>query len=517
MNQDHVRIFDTTLRDGEQAARINLNTAEKIQIARQLEKLGADIIEAGFPAASQGDMEAVKAISETIREPVITGLARCSGNDVDAAGKALINASRPRIHTFIATSDIHLRDKLKMTRKEVLESVQKWVSHARSIVRDVEFSAEDASRTDIDFLVEIFQAAIASGATTLNIPDTVGYAVPYEFAEMIREVIKRTGAGKDIIWSVHAHNDLGLAVINSLEAVRNGVRQVECTINGIGERAGNASLEEVVMGLRTRSDHFGVQTRIETSQLYSTSHLVSKLTGFAVPPNKAIVGSNAFAHEAGIHQHGILCNRSTYEIMNPEDVGAPSTDLVLGKHSGHHAFREKVEEMGYRLSRDEMKEAFSLFKELCDRKEMVSAEDIEILIIDEILAITPERKYILTDFNVHTTKGQASAGISLRNGETIMSDAATGNGPIDAAYAAIRRIIDMDTQLVSYQIDAASEKSDSIGEAHIALELQGLVSQGRGASTDIVEASIKAYINAVNRLFQLAAARGIDLEIAQAS
>lgn len=509
MKVDRVRIFDTTLRDGEQAARINLNTAEKIQIARQLEKLNVDIIEAGFPAASEGDMDAVRAISNAVKTPVIAGLARCGGNDIDKAGEALANAANARIHTFIATSDIHLRDKLKMTRKEVLQSVEKWVSHASSIVEDVEFSAEDASRSDIDFLVEVFQAAIASGATTINIPDTVGYAVPGEFAHTIREIIKRTGAGEDIIWSVHTHNDLGLAVANSLEAVKEGVRQVECTINGIGERAGNASLEEIVMGLRTRKDHYMVSTRLKTSQLYPTSSLVSKLTGFAVPPNKAIVGSNAFAHEAGIHQHGILCNRSTYEIMDPEDVGAPSTDLVLGKHSGKHAFRDKVEEMGYHLSREEIGEAFTLFKELCDRKEMVSAEDIEILIIDEILAVTPEREFILAGFNVHTTKGQASAGITLRNGDTVISDAATGNGPVDAAYAAIRRIIGIDPQLVSYKIDAASEKSDALGEAHVSLEIKGMVAHGRGASTDVIEASIKAYINAVNRIFQLSRARGI--------
>ncbi len=512
MKQDQVLIFDTTLRDGEQAAMINLNTAEKIQIARQLEKLKVDIIEAGFPAASQGDFEAVREIAASVKDPVITGLARCSGHDIDIAGEAVKYAFRPRIHTFIATSDIHLRDKLKMTRKQVLESVEKWVTHAKTIVDDVEFSAEDASRSDLDFLVDVFQTAIACGATTINIPDTVGYAVPHEFSEIVKEIIGRTDKGSNIVWSVHTHNDLGMAVINSLESVKAGVRQVECTINGIGERAGNASLEEVVMGIKTRGDHFGVYTGLDTSQLYPTSSLVSKLTGFQVPPNKAIVGSNAFAHEAGIHQHGIMCNKATYEIMDPLDIGAPSSDLFLGKHSGKHAFADKVKEMGYQLSTEEISKAFSLFKDLCDRKEMVSSEDIEILVINDILAITPERKYVLTDFNVHTTKGQASAGISLSNAGKILSDAATGNGPVDASYAAIKRIISMDPQLVNYQIDAASERSDAIGEAHITLEIQGLVSQGRGASTDIVEASIKAYINAVNRLFQLAAARGMTLE-----
>jgi len=511
MSEDHVRIFDTTLRDGEQSARINLNTSEKVQIAKQLEKLGVDVIEAGFPAASPGDMEAVRTIARSVRGPVITGLARCSISDIQAAALAIEQADKPRIHTFIATSDIHLKDKLKMTRQEVLERISKCVSHARSLVEDVEFSAEDASRSDIDFLVQAFQAAIDAGATTLNIPDTVGYAVPHEFAWMVEQVMKRTRGKEEVIWSVHAHNDLGLAVINSLEAVRQGVRQVECTVNGIGERAGNASLEEIVMGLRTRKDHFGVETRVNTRRLFHTSSMVSKLTGFPVPPNKAIVGSNAFAHEAGIHQHGILCNKATYEIMNAEDVGAPSSALILGKHSGKHAFRKKVEDLNYSLAEEEMHKAFSLFKDLCDRKEFVSTEDIEILIIDEILAVSPERDYILRDFNVHTTRGQASAGITLQSGTELLEDAATGNGPVDAAYAAVRRIIGIRPQLESYKIDATSEKSDAIGEAHVSLKLNGLLTHGRGASTDIVEASIKAYINAVNRLYQLAEARGVNL------
>ncbi|MBN1333901.1 MAG: 2-isopropylmalate synthase [Synergistales bacterium] len=512
MNEDNVRIFDTTLRDGEQAARINLNTAEKVQIAKQLEKLRVDIIEAGFPAASPGDMEAVRAIAGSLRYPVIAGLARCSISDIEAAALALEGAEKPRIHTFIATSDIHLQDKLRMTRPEVLEKISKCVSHARSLVDDVEFSAEDASRSDTAFLIEAFQAAVDAGATTLNIPDTVGYAVPHEFKDMVEKIMAGVRTPREVVWSVHAHNDLGLAVINSLEAVRSGIRQVECTINGLGERAGNASLEEVVMGLRTRKDYFGVETRIDTTRLFPTSSMVSKLTGFPVPPNKAIVGSNAFAHEAGIHQHGILCNRATYEIMNAEDVGAPSSSLILGKHSGKHAFRKKVEDLNYSISEEEINKAFSLFKELCDRKEYVSTEDIEILIIDEILAVSAEREYILADFNVHTTRGQASAAVSLKNGDTTLEDAATGNGPVDAAYAAIRRIIGLDPQLVSYKIDAASERSDAIGEAHVSLELKGLRSHGRGASTDIVEASIKAYINAVNRICQLAEVKGIALQ-----
>lgn len=517
MTTDHVRIFDTTLRDGEQAARINLNTAEKVRIARQLERMRVDIIEAGFPAASEGDMEAVKMIADSVREPVITGLARCSIHDIEKAGRALEKAAKPRIHTFIATSDIHLRDKLKMSREEVLEEIRKCVAYARSIVDDVEFSAEDASRSDPDFLVQVFRTAVECGATTLNIPDTVGYAVPEEFGPLVGALIKRTKAPDSVIWSVHAHNDLGLAVINSMEAIRHGARQVECTVNGIGERAGNASLEEIVMGMKTRKDYFHVHTNLDTSGIYQASTLVSKLTGFPIPPNKAIVGANAFAHEAGIHQHGILCNRSTYEIMDPGDIGAPTTDLVLGKHSGKHAFREKVEAMGYHLSETMVSEAFSLFKDLCDKKAIVSSDDIEIIIINDILAVTPERKYNLADFNVHTTRGQASAAISLTEGDRTVSDAATGNGPIDASYAAIRRIIGFNPKLARYRIGATSEKSDSIGESYITLEYKGLISQGRGASTDIIEASIKAYIDALNRIFQLAAAHGIDMELKKAS
>ncbi|MDR1943425.1 MAG: 2-isopropylmalate synthase, partial [Synergistaceae bacterium] len=396
---EFVKIFDTTLRDGEQAARVNLNTGEKVQVARQLERLNVDIIEAGFPASSPGDFDAVRQVASEVRTPVIAGLARTKERDITAAGEALAGAARARIHTFIATSPIHMEYKLKMTRDEVLKEVAFAVKFARGITEDVEFSAEDASRSDLDFLVEVFSLAIDSGASTINIPDTVGYAMPLEFGEFCGTIIERVNR-PGVTWSVHCHNDLGLSVANSLSAVRAGARQVECTINGLGERAGNASMEEIVMSIRTRSDHFGADTKIDTTKFFSTSKLVSNLTGVLVQPNKAIVGVNAFAHEAGIHQHGMLCNRATYEIMTPESVGAPGTDLHLGKHSGRHAFNERVEKMGYHLTSDQSEKAFEYFKVLCDKKKEVSDGDIEAFLTDRFIDFVPERNYELKDFAV---------------------------------------------------------------------------------------------------------------------
>ncbi|MGC9372760.1 MAG: 2-isopropylmalate synthase [Thermovirgaceae bacterium] len=512
MSEDHVRIFDTTLRDGEQAAGVNLNTAEKIQIAHQLGRLGVDVIEAGFPASSPGDFEAVQRIAREVEGPAIAGLARTRAEDIDAACRAVKDAGKPRIHTFIATSDIHLEYKLKMSRQEVLEETRRAVTQARSLVEDVEFSAEDASRSDMDFLVEVFRTAVSCGATTLNIPDTVGYALPGEFSAFVEEIIRRTGAPEEVVWSCHCHNDLGLAVANSLEAIKRGVRQVECTVNGLGERAGNASMEEIAMALKTKHEHYGTQTRLDTTRLYSVSRLVSNLTGFTVPPNKAIVGANAFAHEAGIHQHGVLCNRATYEIMRPEDVGAPGSQLVLGKHSGRHAFSKRVEDLGFSLTKEQIKEAFGFFKDLCDRKEMVTDNDIEALVVDEILAVNPSRKYALKGFSVQAAEGRGTATITLSDGGKDVTDAATGNGPVNASYAALKRLMGIDPELTTYRITAVSEKSDAIGEARITLRLGGLTAQGRGASTDVIEASIKAYVNAVNRLYQLAAAKGVSLD-----
>lgn len=501
MTDAHVRVFDTTLRDGEQAAGINLNKEEKLQIALQLAKMKTDIIEAGFPAASPGDFEAVKLIAQQVEGPIIAGLARTRREDILAAAEAVKWSKKPRIHTFIATSPIHMEFKLKMNPEQVLAEVRQAVTYARSLVDDVEFSAEDASRSDPAFLGEVFRTAVECGATTLNIPDTVGYSTPDEFGEFVREVIEATGNPVGVIWSVHCHNDLGLAVANSLAAVRAGVRQVECTVNGLGERAGNASMEEIVMGLRTRKDRFGCQTAIDTTRLCAVSSQVSRMTGFPVPPNKAIVGANAFAHEAGIHQHGVLCNKATYEIMNPEDVGAPGSRLVLGKHSGKHAFKQRVEAMGFTLSEEKLKEAMTLFKTLCDRKEIVTADDLEAMINNEILSIDESRRITLKSFLVQVGSGHGSATVTIEDEGREKTDAAAGNGPVDAAYRAIRRIVGIEPELENYSIQSVNESSDAIGEARVTLDLGGVRVNGRGASTDVIEASIKAYIDGINRLF----------------
>ena len=512
---DIVRIFDTTMRDGEQAARINLNTGEKVQIAHALERLNVDIIEAGFPAASRGDFEAVSAVAAEVRNPVVAGLARTVEKDITTAAEALRKAAHSRIHTFIATSPIHMEHKLKMTPSEVLKEVERAVTLARSITSDVEFSAEDASRSDINFLVEVFTLAAECGAATLNIPDTVGYSMPYEFEDFCRAIISRV-PHDGVIWSVHCHNDLGLGVANSLAAVRAGARQIECTINGLGERAGNASMEEIVMGLRTRRDHFGADTNIDARRFFVTSKLVSGLTGVPVQPNKAIVGVNAFAHEAGIHQHGMLCNRATYEIMTPESVGAPGTDLHLGKHSGRHAFNERVETLGYQLTKEQSKAAFEYFKELCDKKKDVSDGDIEAFLLDRILQLTPEKRYELKDYAVTVgSGGKPTASITLFHEGKETTEAAVGNGPVDAAYQAILKILPFKPELMEFRIRATSEFADALGEAHVILrysnENADIKAQGRGASTDIIEATIRAYIEAVNRLFSVAAAREVAL------
>jgi 2-isopropylmalate synthase len=508
---DVVIVFDTTLRDGEQAARVNLNTGEKVQVARQLERLRVDVIEAGFPASSPGDFEAVRAVASEVRTPVIAGLARTKERDIAAAGEALRGAGKSRIHTFIATSPIHMEYKLKMTPGEVLKEVEFAVRLARSITGDVEFSAEDASRSEIDFLADVFTLAIECGAGTINIPDTVGYAMPLEFGDFCGTIINRVNK-PGVIWSVHCHNDLGLGVANSLSAIRVGARQVECTINGLGERAGNASMEEIVMSLRTRCDHFGADTRIDTTKFYSVSKLVSNLTGVLVQPNKAIVGVNAFAHEAGIHQHGMLCNRATYEIMTPESVGAPGTDLHLGKHSGRHAFNEKVEDLGFNLAKEQSEKAFEYFKVLCDKKKEVSDGDIEAFIIDRVLDVMPEKNYELKDFAVTVASGgKPTASITLVHLGQEITEASIGNGPVDAAYRAIRKILSFEPELLEFHIRATSEMADAVGEAHVILRYKDIKAQGRGASTDIIEATIRAYIEAVNRLYHSAAAREVKI------
>ncbi len=503
------------MRDGEQAARINLNTEEKLQIARQLERLGVDVIEAGFPAASPGDFEAVSRVAAEIRTPVIAGLARTKEGDIVAASEALKSAAHARIHTFIATSPIHMEYKLKMTPAEVLKETQFGVKLARSLVEDVEFSAEDASRSDMDFLVEVYTAAIECGATTLNIPDTVGYAMPQEFENFCRTIITRVNAREKkpgVIWSVHCHNDLGLAVANSLAAVRAGARQIECTINGLGERAGNASMEEIVMALRTRQDQYEANTRIDTTKFYSTSKLVQNLTGVPVQPNKAIVGVNAFAHEAGIHQHGMLCNAATYEIMTPESVGAPGTDLHLGKHSGRHAFNERVEKLGYQLDKEQSKKAFEYFKELCDKKKDVSDGDIEAFLLDRVSQAVPEKQYELKDYTVAIgSGGKPTASITLMHKDQAFTEAAVGNGPVDASYKAILKILGFAPELVEFRIRATSELADALGEANVILRYKEIRAQGRGTSTDIIEATIRAYIEAVNRLYSTAAAKEVSI------
>ncbi len=512
MSDDGVIIFDTTLRDGEQAAGINLNMAEKLQIAHQLARLKVDVIEAGFPAASEGDLEAVKRIAQEVKGPIIAGLARARKEDIKAAYEAVKYSDRPRIHTFIATSDIHLKYKLKMSREEVLKAVEEAVKYAKSLVDDVEFSAEDASRSDLDFLVQVFKVALDCGATTLNIPDTVGYAYPAEFGEFVKAIIDGVGAGSGVVWSVHCHNDLGLAVANSLAGIKAGARQVECTINGLGERAGNAALEEIVMALKTRKDIFGIDTKIDTPKLYETSRLVSRLTGVVVPPNKAIVGANAFSHESGIHQHGVLCNRATYEIMRPEDVGFPGTRLYLGKHSGRHAFKKRLEEMGFNLDEEAFERAFKLFKDLCDKKEIVTDSDIEAFIADEILSVSPSKRFELKGFSLSIENGgKATATVTVLENGIEKTDAAVGNGPVDASYKAIKRIVGIDPTLKSYRIEATSERSDALGEAVIVLQYDSFTVVGRGASTDIIEASIKAYVNALNRLFAAASLKGVEL------
>lgn len=510
---DNVRIFDTTLRDGEQAARINLNKGEKLQIARQLARLGVDVIEAGFPASSPGDFESVQAIARELTDgTIVAGLARTTPNDINAAGAALKDAAHKRIHTFIATSPIHMEHKLKMNKEQVLGEIRSAVTLARTLVDDVEFSAEDASRSDVAFLIEAFKTAVECGATTLNIPDTVGYAQPGEFYDFTMAIIEGTAAPENVVWSVHCHNDLGLAVANSLAAVRAGVRQVECTVNGLGERAGNASMEEIVLALNTRADQYPAKSAIDTTKLYSTSKLVSNLTGVMVQPNKAIVGQNAFAHEAGIHQHGMLCNRATYEIMTPETVGAPSSDLVLGKHSGRHAFKDRVESLGYSLSKEDLELAFKEFKDLCDKKKDVSDSDIESMILDRVLSFVPERRYELKDYSVQVSAGsKPTASVTLASGDVDYTEAAIGNGPVDAVYNAVKKILGFVPELKGFRIGATSERSDAQGETRIIINYKDIQAQGRGASTDIIEASLRAYVDAANRLYAAAAAKEVKL------
>ena len=510
-DNDRIYFFDTTLRDGEQAAGVNLNVAEKLQIAKQLERMRVDVIEAGFPAASPGDFNCVQAVSREIKKATVAGLARTREGDIRAAAQALAPAENARLHVFLATSQIHMRYKLHMSPEEVLGEARAGVSLARSLMPEVEFSAEDASRSDIDFLIKVFKVAIESGATVLNIPDTVGYAMPEEFYKLCKTVIDGVQAPAGVIWSVHAHNDLGLATANSLAAIRAGIRQVEGTINGMGERGGNSAIEEVVMGVKTRSDLFSLGINLDTKRLYPVSRLVSRLSGVTVPPNKAVVGANAFAHEAGVHQHGVLAKRETYEIMRAEDVGCTPAVMVLGKHSGRHALKDRLEILGYHLNDTQLAKTFESFKKLCDEKKDATDGDIEAIVADEILSVTPECHYELKDYTVHVGAGLSTAAIALTSGGQEYRDAATGNGPVDAAYSAVKRIIDLDAKLESFRIIATSERSNAAGEAIVVLSHSGIKAQGHGASTDVIKASIRAYVNAVNRLYSTAAAKEIKL------
>ncbi|MFH1149667.1 MAG: 2-isopropylmalate synthase [Actinomycetota bacterium] len=499
---DRVYIFDTTLRDGEQSPGISLGVREKLEIAEQLQRLGVDIIEAGFPATSQGDFEAVRQISEKINESTVCALARAHPKDIDRAWEAVSKAARPRIHTFVSTSDIHLEHQLHKSREEVLEMARESVRRARGYCEDVEFSPMDASRSDTEYLYRVLEAAIEEGAGPLNIPDTVGYAVPDEFAALIRGILENVRGARDVVISVHCHNDLGLAVANSLAACEAGARQVECAINGLGERAGNASLEELVMTLKVRQDHIGLDTGINPVEISRTSRLVSLLTGYPVQPNKAIVGKNAFAHESGIHQDGVLKERTTYEIMDASSVGLVESDIVLGKHSGRHALKEQLERLGYYLNDDELNQAFVRFKELADKKGSLSGGDIEAVALEYIR--TEGQDWKLTGYEVHSGGHEAppSATVTLEREGRHVTERAIGDGMVDAACKAIRTALGVDARLISFTVEAITEGLDSLGDVTIQLDIEGRRVVGRGVSTDIVEASARAYINAVNKVLR---------------
>lgn len=497
---DNVIIFDTTLRDGEQAAGGALNIREKLDIAKQLEKLGVDVIEAGFPISSPGDFEAVSLISKEVRTPVICPLAHANADAVDQAWEAVKEAKHPRIHVFLSASDIHLFYQLKKSREEILETSRDMVARAKKYVDDVEFSPMDASRTEPAYIYQVLEVVIDAGATTVNIPDTVGYSTPEEYGDLIGGILKNVPNISRAVVSVHCHDDLGLAVANSLESLKRGARQVECTINGIGERAGNASLEEIVMAIKTRKDFYNLTTNINTAQIYKTSRLVSELTGFMVQPNKAIVGANAFRHESGIHQDGVIKMPITYEIMNPKTIGIPASSLVLGKLSGRHAFSERLAELGYSLNEEDFNRAFAVFKELADKKKEVTDRDIESLIAQELRTVSEIYHLDLIQVSCGD-KGVPTASVKLitADGE-VLADAALGTGPVDAVYKAINRLVNVPNVLTEFTVKSVTEGIDAIGEVLIRIESEGTTYTGRGADTDIIVASAKAYMNALNRL-----------------
>ena len=490
-------VFDTTLRDGEQSPGCSMNFEEKIRMARQLERLQVDVIEAGFPIASDGDFESVREIAKQVKGCSVAALSRATIADIDRAWEALKPASKPRIHTFIATSDIHLKYKLRKTREQVLDDAVKAVRRAKSYCEEVEFSCEDGSRSDIGYLCQILEAVIAEGATVVNIPDTVGYSIPDEYGKIIRTLIERVPNISKTTVSVHCHDDLGLAVANSLAGIANGARQVECTINGIGERAGNASLEEIAMAIKTRHEKLGFETNVNPEEIYKTSRLLTTLTGMHVQRNKAVVGENAFAHEAGIHQDGVLKNPLTYEIMTPQSIGIKHSTLVLGKHSGRHALKQRYSELGYELSTEELDAAYKLFTKIADEKKEVFDDDLIAILEDEVSSMsslyTLENLQVTSGLNVVPT-----AMVGLKRNDEILQDSATGDGPVDAAYRAIERITGISGQLLDYSIKSVSWGHDAIGEVFVKIAIDGYVFNGRSASTDVITGSVKAYLNAIN-------------------
>ena len=498
-DKNQVVIFDTTLRDGEQSPGASMNLEEKIRIATVLEEMGVDVIEAGFPIASEGDFEAVQAIAGKIKKSTVCGLARATNKDIDRAAEALKPAARKRIHTFIATSPLHMEHKLKMGPNSVLEAVHDSVTRARGYTDDVEWSAEDATRSDTDFLCRCVEIAVNAGATTINIPDTVGYAVPEEFGALIALLRNKVPNIDKAVISVHCHNDLGLAVANSLSAVRNGARQVECTINGLGERAGNAAMEEIVMALRTRNDLMPYHTGIKTELITRASHLVSTVTGFVVQPNKAIVGANAFAHEAGIHQDGMLKHAGTYEIMTPESIGLTQSKIVLGKHSGRHAFIAKVQEMGLDLDDEAIEDVFDRFKALADKKKEIFEEDLVALIDDRIVRGNDRLKFVSLQV-VCGSKGPQKADLELEIDGEIKAASAEGDGPVDATFAAIRKLFPHEATLQLYQVHAVTKGTDAQAEVTVRLEDNGRTVNGQGADVDTMVASARAYVTALNKL-----------------
>lgn len=493
-----IRIFDTTLRDGEQSPGCSMNINEKIKIAKQLELLKVDVIEAGFAVVSKGDFDSVQAVAQNVKDCAVASLARSRKGDIDAAYEAVRMAANPMLHVFLATSDLHLEYKLKMTREKALENIKEAVSYAKKFISEVEFSAEDASRSDKEFLRQAVQTAVNAGATTINIPDTVGYAMPDEMKSLIEYLLNNVDGLNKINLSVHCHNDLGMAAANSIASVAGGANQIECTLNGIGERAGNCALEEVVMGIATRGEMLNAYTDIDTTQIYRASRKLSRIIGVNIPPNKAIIGANAFAHEAGIHQHGVLQNRLTYEIMTPESIGLVKNSMVLGKHSGSHAFAERIKELGYKLNEEELKAAFEEFKNLCDKKKEVNDYDIE-AIIDHNSQTTKHYKLIQYIINSGNKMTSTASLIIDHNGE-IIEKVSLGDGPIDAAFKAIEKIAKLDVSLNDYKIKSVSKGEDALGEVTVKLDHDGKTYIGRGLSTDILESSILAYLHAINKI-----------------